>query len=234
MAIAKKTEKKATKKELEPTKTAAKKVTKTAKSAVNITIEKETPKVISKTVKESETSKAKPTTIKKQKVEAASTIKKTKKEEILIVGKELKTKKSSKKVEASTKDSEPTNISRRKALADSELLIDTIVKSMQDRKAKDIVSLDLKSIVTRISDHFVICHGTSTTQVSAIADSVEHFVRKTLKIKPWHKEGLENCEWILIDYCDVVVHIFEQDKRGFYDIENLWADAEIMEYDNVE
>ena len=114
------------------------------------------------------------------------------------------------------------------------LLVDAVTKGMQNLKAKNIVSLDLNAVTSRICDHFVICHAQSSTQVEAIANSIEEFVRKNLGLKPWHKEGFENSEWILLDYVDVVAHIFQEEKRGFYKLEDLWADAVRTEYDNVE
>jgi len=91
----------------------------------------------------------------------------------------------------------------------------------------------LKNIPNAVSRYFVICHGTSRTQVEAIADSVENLVRKANGSKPWHKEGYENAEWILLDYVDVVVHIFQDQTRSFYKLEELWADAVISRYDEV-
>lgn len=88
--------------------------------------------------------------------------------------------------------------------------------------------MNLKNIQNAVTDYFIICHGTSSTQVEAIADSIEFEVKKITGIKPWHKEGFQNAEWILLDYADVVVHIFQEKIRAFYQIESLWADAEII------
>jgi ribosome-associated protein len=109
-------------------------------------------------------------------------------------------------------------------------LTEIIVKGIQDKKGLDIISLNLMKIPNSISDYFVLCHGNNKIQVEAIAESVENEVRKTLGEKPWHKEGFENAEWILLDYVIVVVHIFQKKTRSFYDLENLWADAEIRHY----
>jgi len=117
---------------------------------------------------------------------------------------------------------------------DGKLLAETIVAAMQEKKAKNITIMDLKKIGSRICDYFVICHATSNTQVDAIAHSVEDYVRKNIGEKPWHTEGFENSEWILVDYVDVVAHVFQEEKRSFYNIEELWADADIKEYENVE
>lgn len=103
------------------------------------------------------------------------------------------------------------------------------IKGIQEVKGKDIVCLDLRKIHSRVTDFFIICHGDSSTQVNAIADSVEEFTWKLLKEEAWHKEGSNNAEWVLMDYSNVVVHIFHRDKREHYNLENLWADAPVYE-----
>lgn len=105
---------------------------------------------------------------------------------------------------------------------------------MEDTKAKKIVILDLQDIDNAVTNYFVICHGNSKPQLEAIADSVISKTIKGLKAKPWHKEGFENAEWILLDYVDVVVHIFREDRREFYQLEKLWADAKITRHDYKE
>ena len=112
-------------------------------------------------------------------------------------------------------------------LYESEELVSLIIQGMEDTKAKDIMILDLQEIEHAITNYFVICHGNSKPQLEAIADAVIRNTLKGLKVKPWHKEGFENAEWILLDYVDVVVHIFREDRRGFYQLEKLWADARI-------
>ena len=107
----------------------------------------------------------------------------------------------------------------------SKELCDAIVEGMQENKAKDIVVLDLRKISYAVCDYFVICSGESSTQVDGISSSVTRHTRKELKEKPWHIEGKTNSEWILLDYINVVVHIFYKDARPFYDLEDLWADA---------
>jgi ribosome-associated protein len=109
----------------------------------------------------------------------------------------------------------------------SEELCKLVVKGMQEKKAVDIVVMDLRDVKNAISDYFVICSGNSDTQIDAIADSVEEEVFKASQINPWHEEGKMNREWILLDYVDVVVHVFKKDRRVFYDLEQLWCDAEI-------
>jgi ribosome-associated protein len=96
---------------------------------------------------------------------------------------------------------------------------------MQENKAKDIVVLDLREVKNAVTDFFVICSGESTTQVDGVNSSVMRHTRKELQERPWHQEGKENSEWILLDYVDVVAHIFHKDSRSFYDLEDLWADA---------
>ena len=106
-------------------------------------------------------------------------------------------------------------------------LRDLIVKGMQEKKAQDVVVMDLRHVKNAICDYFVICSGNSDTQIDAIASSVEEEVYKAIGQNPWHQEGKTNREWILIDYVDVVVHVFRKDRRSFYDLEQLWGDAEI-------
>ena len=112
-------------------------------------------------------------------------------------------------------------------------LVDAVVQGMQEVKAKDIVHLDLREVPNTVCDHFIICHGDSTTQVAAIARSVEKFTLQQLHEKPWHAEGLQNAGWVLLDYVDVVVHIFLKDVRTFYGLDQLWADAIRNTYENV-
>lgn len=107
----------------------------------------------------------------------------------------------------------------------SGMLADIIVKGMQEKLGLDIVKLNLSGIPNSITDYFVICHGSSRSQVDAIADSVQFEVKKAIGAIASHKEGFENCEWILLDYFDVVVHIFQAEARSFYQLEKLWADA---------
>lgn len=117
-------------------------------------------------------------------------------------------------------------------MADSEKLAKTIVNGIQEKKGVDIVCTDLRGIPGAVCDFFVICHGESDRQVNGIAHSIEEEVRKKLGEKPWHVEGKENAEWVLLDYVNVVAHVFHREAREFYDIESLWADAktERIEY----
>ncbi|KYG75969.1 MULTISPECIES: ribosome silencing factor [Roseivirga] len=106
----------------------------------------------------------------------------------------------------------------------SEELSNVVVKGMEERKAEDIVVMDLRKVKGSICDFFVICSGNSDTQIEAIAKSIESEVDKKDE-KPWRKEGFTNREWILIDYVSVVAHIFRKDKRQYYGLEDLWGDA---------
>ncbi len=112
-----------------------------------------------------------------------------------------------------------------------EKLIETIVGAIQDKKGKGIVSLDLSGFDGAICSHFVVCNADSTTQVAAIADGIEEKVFETLGENPWRVEGKQTGLWVAIDYIDVVVHIFQTDLRGYYKLEELWADAPSRHYD---
>ncbi len=104
-----------------------------------------------------------------------------------------------------------------------------IIEGIQEKKAHRIVSMKLAEIPNAVTEYFIICEGTSRTQVEAIADSAREVVKKNTGENPWHIEGYENAEWILIDYVNVVLHVFQGDVREFYKLEDLWADAVIEE-----
>ena len=106
-------------------------------------------------------------------------------------------------------------------------LIAEIVKGIDDVKGEDIQLLDLREIENTVCDYFIICSGNSNTQVKAISGSIQKNVSKNLKDKPWHIEGEVNSEWVLMDYVNVVVHVFQKQIREHYDIESLWGDAKI-------
>jgi len=112
-----------------------------------------------------------------------------------------------------------------------ERLVNTIVHGLQEVKAKDIVILHLEDIPNAICSKFIICHGDSDVQVEALANSVEKETKEKLEEKPLHREGVANAEWIILDYFDVVVHVFRKETRSFYDLEKLWADAKVSEID---
>jgi len=111
--------------------------------------------------------------------------------------------------------------------ATSEDLADAIIEGIRDKKGQEIVRVDLREMHNSISDYFVICHATSDRQVDAISDSVEKWVRERLGDRPNTIEGKQNAEWVLMDYVDVVVHVFKEEVRRLYALEDLWADAPI-------
>ncbi|ARV11287.1 ribosome silencing factor [Gilvibacter sp. SZ-19] len=112
-------------------------------------------------------------------------------------------------------------------------LITQIIRGIEEVKGQDIEILDLREIENTVCDYFIICNGTSNTQVNAIVNSVQKSVSKELREKPWHVEGTENAEWVLIDYVHVVVHVFQKHIREFYDIEGLWGDAHSIKIEST-
>jgi ribosome-associated protein len=126
-------------------------------------------------------------------------------------------------------------MAKRKTKIESEtdLLLASIIEGIHRRKGKDVVSLDLSKIENSVCKHFVICHGDSNTQVDAIADSVIDTVIEATGEKVWHKEGKSNATWVLLDYADIVVHIFQKSYRDFYKLEDLWADAKLSKHEDV-
>ena len=119
-------------------------------------------------------------------------------------------------------------------LLSSEQLSQVVVKGMQEMKAEDIVLMDLRSVNNAVADFFVICSGNSETHIGAIAESVDLEVNKVDGQNPWHREGLNNKIWVLLDYVDVVVHIFNRENRSFYKLEELWGDATITRFEEEE
>jgi len=115
----------------------------------------------------------------------------------------------------------------------SDKLAEVVVLGMQEKKGNEIVKMDIRDINATISDYYVVCHADSSAQVYAIAKSVEEEVFKAFGEDPWHKEGHDNGEWILLDFVDVVVHIFKTEKREHYRIEDLWGDAKTKSYQSA-
>lgn len=115
---------------------------------------------------------------------------------------------------------------------EKQLLIDKIVDAIQDTKGEDIMVFDLSKIENSVAETFIICSGNSNTQVSAIAGNIEKKVRNDLQDRPWHVEGTENAIWVLLDYVSVVVHVFQRSIREYYEIEELWGDAQITKIEN--
>lgn len=119
-----------------------------------------------------------------------------------------------------------TKIKSKKS-APKDALKDLVVLGMQDKKAEDIAIIDLRAHQNAIADYFVVCSGNSNTQVEAIADSIQAMVYRQSSEEPKHKEGYETAEWVLVDYIDVVAHVFQKNKRSHYGLEELWGDAKI-------
>ncbi len=114
-----------------------------------------------------------------------------------------------------------------KKTASADELITLILSGIEEVKGVEINLLDLREIENTVCDYFIICNGTSNTHVNAIVSSIQKTVSKAIKDKPWHIEGSENAEWVLMDYVNVVVHVFQRQIREFYDIEGLWGDAKV-------
>jgi len=115
----------------------------------------------------------------------------------------------------------------------SEELSKVVVSGMQEKKAEDIVLMDLRNVKNAIADYFIICSGNSDTHIDAISESIEKEIHKINRENPWHREGKDNKEWVLLDYVNVVAHIFKKDRREFYALEELWGDALIEEIASV-
>ena len=116
-----------------------------------------------------------------------------------------------------------------KQKGNADQLITEIIKGIEGVKGQKISILDLRKIESTVCEYFIVCEGTSNTQINAISGSVQKTVSKAIQDKPWHIEGEANAEWILLDYVNVVVHIFKKHIREYYDIESLWGDAKITD-----
>ena len=114
----------------------------------------------------------------------------------------------------------------------NDVLLANIIKGIEEVKGNDITILDLRTLENTVCDYFVICNGNSNTQVNAIVNSIQKVVSKELKDKPWHVEGSDVADWVLMDYVHIVVHVFQKHIREYYDIESLWGDAKITTIDN--
>ncbi len=112
-------------------------------------------------------------------------------------------------------------------MANTKKLLDTIIAGIQEKKGANIVVVDLSKLANSICNYFVICEGSSNTQVDAIAAFLKDYVKASLKERPIGIDGLENCQWVVMDYGDIMVHIMQREPRHFYDLENLWHDATI-------
>jgi ribosome-associated protein len=117
--------------------------------------------------------------------------------------------------------------------SESEALAAIAVHGMQEIKGFDIITMDLRKLKSAFADFFVICHGNTERQVEALADSVEDQIRKATGERPLHREGGDKAGWILLDYVNIIVHVFTDEKRAFYSLEELWGDGEIKKYEST-
>lgn len=115
----------------------------------------------------------------------------------------------------------------KKKQVNSESLSKIIVDGMLEKKASDVLVMDLRGINGAFADFFILCSGNSDTQVDAISESIEDHVEKNTSENVWHKEGHKNREWILLDFVDVVANVFKKETRAFYNLEQLWGDAKL-------
>ncbi len=122
---------------------------------------------------------------------------------------------------------------KQKTTTSSEILSEVVIKGLQELKGYDITLMDLRNVSGAVADFYVVCSGTSDKHVQALANSVEKFAWNDLKDKPISTEGYQQGEWVLVDFVDVVVHVFQKPKRLFYNIEDLWADAEFRAVENL-
>lgn len=211
--------KKVTKKTKAAPKKAAKKTTKAPAKKVT-KVEKKAPKkkrvsslaTGGKLKAKKVVSKKKPVTVKDKETKQANAIANSEK------------KKSARSISSKKPSQRPVKI-----VSDQQTtaLVDAIIDGMQEKKAKNITIINLTGIENSVADFFVICDADSKIHVEAIADSVDEIVHKTVNERPFHAEGYENSEWILIDYINVVAHVFQKETRDYYNLESLWADAEI-------
>lgn len=114
-----------------------------------------------------------------------------------------------------------------KKTGSSDELLSAILHELSQIKARDIVLMDLREIESAVCSYFVLCTGNSSTHVASIVGVTERQVSRSTGERPWHVEGADNAQWVLMDYSDIVVHVFQEDTRRFYDLESLWGDARI-------
>lgn len=119
-------------------------------------------------------------------------------------------------------------------MIDNQTLIHHITEAIQERKGKQIRIVDMTALESSVCDYFVVCEGSSSTQILAISESVRDYVREHSGVKPFAAEGERNALWIALDYGDVMVHVFDRDTRHFYDLEHLWADAELTDIPDLD
>ena len=119
-------------------------------------------------------------------------------------------------------------------MIENKLIVEKIVEGIQEKKGKRIVIVDMSELHDSPCNYFVICEGDSRVQVNAIANSIKDWVRDEIKVKPYAIDGLENSEWVAMDYGQIIVHIFQRPAREFYDIEHLWEDAKLTEIEDLD
>lgn len=117
--------------------------------------------------------------------------------------------------------------------ASTEVLVDLILEGIRDIKGKNIVKIDLTKLDDRPTDVFIICEGESTTQVNAIASNIQKTIKQETGVRALHSEGARESKWILVDYFEIIVHVFHPETRMYYDIEDLWSDGEFTEYQDL-
>lgn len=119
-------------------------------------------------------------------------------------------------------------------MTDNKRLLQHITEAIQERKGKQIKIVDMRQLESYVCEYFVICEGNSNTQIVAISESVHETLREQLHIKPYFIEGAGNALWVIMDYGDIMVHIFDKDTRRFYDLEHLWSDAVLTEIPDMD
>lgn len=125
------------------------------------------------------------------------------------------------------------NVLMTKDQVSSDELIAQIIAGIEDVKGNDITIMDLRELENTVTSYFIICNGSSNTQVNAIVNAIQKKVSKNLQEKAWHVEGASQAEWVLMDYVNVVVHVFQKHIREYYDLEGLWGDAQITEIEST-
>lgn len=122
----------------------------------------------------------------------------------------------------------------KKKSVENEEIVKNIIEGIQEKKGKKIVVVDFHKLPESPCSYFVICQGDSNTQVNALAISVKDYVNENIKVKPYATDGFENCQWIAMDYGQIIVHIFQREFREFYDLEHLWEDAELKQIPDLD
>ncbi|MES2647771.1 MAG: ribosome silencing factor [Bacteroidota bacterium] len=127
-------------------------------------------------------------------------------------------------------ESRPKSATR---LSRSSRIFKIIIKAIQEKKGERIISLDLRKINEAVADFFIVCEATTTTQVKGIADYIQDQLKEECNETPFKHEGYQHAKWILVDYVNIVVHVMQPETRKFYQLEELWSDASVMEHDEI-